>query len=481
MPKIDRPMPSTNLFFLATLLLSLNFIRPFGLAISDWLYFGALGLAFIETFTIEHRNAQCWWQNRFFWLVALILFGALGSTMNSQNVGVAIVEIFQQIFVLTLFISMAWILVRRGKINSVIYAFVLSGVFTAGIVLVDKLTGSNWGPTLSGAPDVQLWGRFAGTLGHPNKLGYFLVLTTLLSIGQLLSLRSSNSSVFSRLVWCGLIGVQGVGIYLSGSMTAYLGLLTGIAFLALSSWNIFVKMAKTFGILVVGSVFAMWLVLATQLILIDGLPTLSNNDINLALARIQSYTAESRLTTYTQAWDQIINNPWFGVGYDQISTSGISSQSRFLDFAVHNSLLQIWYTGGLFAFLGWVAVSIWVGLMALGIIRLGKRNNLSPLLISLAAAVMAILLMDQFQDSIYEREKWLVIGLLAGISWERAYIKLLKPGYENSRLIKSLHVYPEKPLRFPATTPISMNKDEFNRTSTNMPNRVSNSAPSEYR
>jgi hypothetical protein len=27
--------------------------------------------------------------------------------------------------------------------------------------------------------------------------------------------------------------------------------------------------------------------------------------------------------------------------------------------------------------------------------------------------------MDQFQDSIYQREKWLVIGLLVGLAWEQ--------------------------------------------------------------
>lgn len=30
------------------------------------------------------------------------------------------------------------------------------------------------------------------------------------------------------------------------------------------------------------------------------------------------------------------------------------------------------------------------------------------------------LVMDQFQDAIYQREKWLVIGLMASLVWERA-------------------------------------------------------------
>jgi O-antigen ligase len=416
-------MPSTFFFIIATLLLSLNLFRPFGLAISDWFYFGALGLGLIETFIVDRRNAPCWWRNRFIWVVALVLFGAIVSTMNSLNWRVAIFEIIQQIFVTTFFVSLAWIIVRRGKITSVLFAFILSGVFTAGIVLLDNFTGSKFGPTLSGTPDIQLWGRFAGTLGHPNKLGYFLVLTTLLSVGQLLTIKTSKTVLLSRLTWCVLIAIQGYGIYLSGSMTAYLGLLLGVVFIALSLRRDLFRITKAVRIAAVGIILSICLLLVTNFVLMHNLPIEDNNFVTQALVRIQSSTAESRLTTYAQAWDQIVRNPWFGVGYDQISTSSISTESRLLDYSVHNSLIQIWYTGGLFAFIGWLAIYIWVGWMALGVIRRWQRNILSPLMVGLASAALAILLMDQFQDAIYEREKWLVIGLLAGIVWEQVGIR----------------------------------------------------------
>lgn len=412
-------MPSTFLFLLATLFLSLNFFRPFGLAVSDWLYFGSLSFAFMETFTVNRCNAPCWWHNRFLWTVALILFGAIISTMNLKNWGVAILEIFQQVFVITLFVSLAWILVRRGKINTIILAFILSGVFTAGVVLVDNLTSSRLGPMLSGTPDIQLWGRFAGTLGHPNKLGYFLALTTLLSMGYLLNIKNSSAALLLRLLWCSLIAIQGFGIYLSGSMTAYLGLLTGVVFLAFSSRRIPVRTTRVFGMVAMGTILSIWFMLGFTLIPRGSLPAQGSNFITQALVRIQSSTAESRLTTYSQAWNQIVRNPWFGVGYDQISTSSISPEARFLDYSVHNTLLQIWYVGGLFAFAGWLAIYIWVGWMALSLLRRRRQNKLSPLMAGLASAVLAILLMDQFQDAIYQREKWLVIGLMAGAVWER--------------------------------------------------------------
>ena len=418
-------MPSTVLFIIATLLLSLNFVRPFGLAISDWLYLGALGFAYLETSVLDRDNAFCWWRNRLLWGAAVILFGALISTMNSHDWVVALVEICQQVFVMTLFVSLIWILVRRGKTIPVVFSFILTGVLTSAVVLGDYLTGSKWGPILSGTTDFQLWGRYAGTLGHPNKLGYFLVLTTLLSIGYLLSIKNSRSALFLRIFCCALIALQGFGIYLSGSMTAYLGLLVGIIFLALYLGNPPSRMTKFFRVVAAGTILILGIFLASHWTLNNGLSLESNNLISQALVRVQTITGEYRLRIYSQAWDQIVQNPWFGVGYDQISTSGIVPESRYLSFSVHNPLLEIWYTGGLFAFFGWFFIYLWMGWMALGIKRSGKR--LTPLIISIASAALAALLMDQLQDSIYQREKWLVFGLLVSVSWEMIKEKIVKP------------------------------------------------------
>ena len=407
-------MPSTFLFLLATLLLSLNLVRPFDLAISDWLYFAALGFAFMETFSVERYHAPCWWRNRFLWAVALILFGAIISTINSQDWGIALVEIIQQVFVITLFLSLTWIMVRRNKITPIISAFILSGVFTASIVVLDYSTGSRYGPALSGASNVELWGRYAGTLGHPNKQGYFLVLTILLSLGHLLSIKPTRATLLPRLGWIALIVIQVFGIYLSGSMTAYLGLLLGVIALSLSSKSIFVKAAKTFGVVVGAGMLVIIFSLVYNLVLFGGQFDLENTSVVQAFDRVQTRTAQSRLVIYDQAWGQIIRNPWFGVGYDQISPSGVTTTSRLLDHSVHNPLLQIWYTGGLFAFIGWLAIHVMVGWMALGVIRRADHNALSPLILALAAATFAILLMDQFQDTIYTREKWLVVSLLVG-------------------------------------------------------------------
>jgi O-antigen ligase len=410
-------MTSTFLFLVATLLLSLNFVRPFGLAVSDWLYFGALGFALIETFSIDRHNAPCWWRNRFLLAVAFILFGAIISTMNSRNWIVAFVEIFQQFFVVTFFISLIWIMVRRGKTTQIILAFILSGVFTALVVFLDYSYGSKYELLLSGTSNVEWWGRYSGTLGHPNKLGYYLVLTVLLSLGQSLSIKINRKTFLIRLGWNVLIAVQVFALYLSGSLTSYLGLLLGTTVLSLSSKSMLFRVGKSFGMVAGFGLFLTIFMLIFNIIIMKGIVGLADNPVIHAFTRVRTITAGTRTVIYDQALEQIIRNPWFGVGYDQIATSGLRLTPIEPMIDVHNALLQIWYTGGIFAFIGWLMLYISAGWMALSFLIQAYRDKVSIVTVSISTALMAILLMDQFQDSIYQREKWLVIGLAAGLYW----------------------------------------------------------------
>jgi O-antigen ligase len=404
-------MPSNLLFLFATLLLSLNFVRPFGFAISDWLFLGSLGFAFIETLSVDRGNTFCWWRNRFLWMAGLILAGALLSLVNSHYFNAAINEIFQQIYVMTLFISLAWIMVRRGKTNSIILALIISGVFTSGIACIDFLTGSRIGPLLSGNPPLNLLGRYAGTLGHPNNLGYFLVLTVLLSIGYWINISRSEKkrfpAIFYNGIWFVLVIIQSFGIYLSNSLTAYLGFLLGLITLLFSLQLLSKKNLK---IVLVGLSV---IVLSTIILTLFSKNTATS--ISNALNRVISTTAGSRITGYSAAWNRITQNPLIGVGYDQIATSGTGLDVSVLGTPVHNIFLQIWYTGGFLAFLGWLSIYFSIGWAAL--VTLNNKLVSSPIINSLAASMLAIILMDQFQDASSERVKWLVIGLFVGWVW----------------------------------------------------------------
>jgi len=406
-------MPSVYFYLLATIMLSLNLVRLAGLAISDWLYFIALGLTFLETLIYEQKNFRCWTKNPLIWPTSLILFGAVLSASRTTDIQVALIEVFQQVYVITVFVSLTWIMFRRGYGDWTIKAFIFSGLFTAIVALTDYLTGSNFGPILSGTPNAQLWYRYAGTLGHPNKFGYFLVLTSLLTLAKWSNLHKKH---LIQGFWLMAFAIQTLGIVLSGSITAYLGLLTGTFILFLASKQIRKKilLVSLPTLLIVGMAFTILFILGSP---ITRQVNLGDNVVVQSLNRVEDITAQSRTVIYQQALNEAMMSPFIGVGYDQISTSGIDTDSRILTTSVHNFFLQVFYAGGIFSLLGWVFIFLYLGWHALKILLNKKINEI--LILSLCAIVFAILLMDQFQDSIYPREKWLVVALFTS-----AYLNL---------------------------------------------------------
>lgn len=422
-------MPSTYLFILGTLLLSLNAIRLGSFALSDWCYLGAISFAFLETAAIKRqkRHWVCWFRNRFIWMAFFVATGALISTTRATFTDVALVELAQQLFVMTVFVSLSWIMVRRGRTKNVIISLIISGSFTALVAVIDKLTGSKWGPILSGTPFVDFMGRYAGTLGHPNKFGYFLVLTTLLTIGMVFEkfsapLRKRGLIMLTFVVF--LFIVEVFGLYLSNSMTAYLGFLLGCVLYGFSviqrrKWCLpratWVSILLLFSLALLG---VSWLSSPFRLQGAVGF-------LFEAYQRVTTITAQSRMEVFQLAWHQIALDPWIGVGYDQISTSGTGLSQFLLRYSIHNSLFQIWYTGGVIAFIGWLALHINLFWSALRVTLSKLKIGTIPWsLVSLTVVVFSILLMDQFQDVIYSREKWLIVGLFMGSVWELREVRI---------------------------------------------------------
>lgn len=406
-------MASTIFFVLGTLLLSLNLVRPFGLAISDWLYIISMGLALLETIIVDRKNLKLWTTNHFQWFAFLILLGGIISLVNSKNIKIASFEIVQQLYVITLFISLTWIMVRRGKTKAILMALILSGVFAAIIAAVDYITGSRLGPMLSGTPNAhaQFWERFAGPLGHPNKFGYFLVITSVMTF----LFFQKEKKWISRALWIFLFLIQIFGIYLSGSMTAYVGIVTSFLFLFIASFKGRKVISMSFAI---GTITILIIIISFSLLSdfrkMNFIDTATNN-ITLSIYRVRTFTANSRWTGYKDAIEIILNSPIIGVGYDQVSTSNVGPEQRSLD--VHNVLLQTWYTGGVLAFIGFIGIYSLLGFYSLKTL-LGVNNRGQQMLISaLASLTLAILIMDQFQDAIYQREKWLVIAIFVSWIW----------------------------------------------------------------
>jgi len=141
-------MISNYLFLLGTILISLNNIDFLGFGISDLAYLIATIIAIIETITYDRKNILCWYKNFLLYPAGMILFGGAISLIRSAHLGIAIFELAQSIYIITFFVSLTWIMVRRGLTDSIINSFIASGFLAAMIAIYDYLTnsgiGENW-------------------------------------------------------------------------------------------------------------------------------------------------------------------------------------------------------------------------------------------------------------------------------------------------------------------------------------------------
>jgi O-antigen ligase len=295
------------------------------------------------------------------------------------------------------------IFVRRENGDLIVQAFILSGFFAATVAIYDFITGSDLGQILSGPIGGEGWGRYYGPLGHPNKFGFFLVLSSSLTFIKWFG-NYIRRKIIYILAWC----VQITGIYLSGSVTALIGLIISHLLIVTYYGTARLKISKIIPLIIP--------------FLIIGLITIRIGDDSIIVTifqgvmedidRVSSITAGARMYIFNLAWDEIIKNPFIGVGFDQLSTSGLAKIYRLLPGTIHNVFLQILYAGGFLSLFGLI---ISYGILSLQALRtLVLSNRFKFITIGLAASVLALIVMDQFQDALYQREKWLVIGLFTG-------------------------------------------------------------------
>jgi hypothetical protein len=380
------------------------------------LYFIALFLAIIDTLVYKKNLIKIWMPKGILLFSAvLVILGAIISMEHTLNLRIALIELCQTIYVITIFLSLILYMVIIGKEEKTISAFVLSGVFAATVASIDFFLGKYYGLMLSGIPNISYLGRFTGPLGHPNKLGYFLVITIILTFYKLIATKGKRKGVGVGIALFFALLIQGIGIYLSGSVTAYIGLLVGVFCLlyAFSS----AKLRKT---IIIFGYFLIICLLIFEIIRINLVypPSLffpESSLVGKGINRVLNITAKARLDLYKLAMDYILRNPIIGIGFDQNASSGIMQDLRLLAGSIHNPFIQLFYIGGFFAFLGWLLIHFHLSKIAF--INIFKQSSKHSFLTTmLSVIVIAMVVMDQSTNAIYAREKWLAVGLLLGLT-----------------------------------------------------------------
>jgi len=219
---------SKGLFLLGTATLILNTVRPFGvnLSIPDALYLFALYVLILEGLGARQR-VDDWMPFHPLWVPSLlVLVGGVLSSVAAVQPGVSVVITVKQWFVFSIWTSMGIVMARRGQVGNVVTALTTGALFTSSIAIWDFVFGARVGPAISGEPFLR-WGRYSGTMGHPNELGYITAVVAPLILDRILGRATAGEGtpVASSVLW-GAFGVLVLANILAGSVTGYLGLVS---------------------------------------------------------------------------------------------------------------------------------------------------------------------------------------------------------------------------------------------------------------
>ncbi|MFA5948451.1 MAG: O-antigen ligase family protein [Candidatus Gracilibacteria bacterium] len=209
-------------------------------------------------------------------IACLIILGAL-STILSQDIYSAFWGSQDRRFGFYIFLSGLFLALGMPKLKT---KEILNGCIIAGTIvsIVAILLGIFIESSL-------FEGRISGTMGNPNLLGQFLLITLFFSIYRFLENRK-NIDIFS-------IIIQASALILSGNRASILALIiTTFLYIIISkkSWKILIYTMIFFGIICAFSI-----------------------------ERILSFQSiQTRLEIYIAAFKAILKDPFFGVGFENL-------------------------------------------------------------------------------------------------------------------------------------------------------------------
>ncbi|WP_081660118.1 O-antigen ligase family protein [Mycolicibacterium iranicum] len=227
-------------------------------------------------------------------------------------------------------------------------------------------------------------GRASGMTEHPNTLGLMSCVGSLLALYTLLV---SQKWRFAALV---ALLTNLVALVASGSLTAVLSLIIGLAILVLSMRDYLGRMAIwSIAFMAVSS-------LAIGLSgILAYLPSLTDRYAQVTGRDSDQSSWEIRLRTYRFAWEAIVKDPIFGNGLD-IQSSGTFNGM----IAAHNSILRSWYQGG-------VALALAFTLIALAFLWIVIRSLLKKQQSIQASLLAALLVYAMVSPVLEQRQFWI--------------------------------------------------------------------------
>lgn len=405
------------LYTLATFGLIFNEVRHFGVNVSipDALYVATLGWV-IWRGLADRRPAAEWLPIHPLWIAAvLILAGGLLSSANAAEPFTSLAITLKACFVFSAWISLGVVMARRGQTARVLKAFLLGVVGTSLVAIYDFVSGAHLGQTISG-DTLNRWGRYGGTLGHPNTFGGITAVAIPLLLNAVLCQINRRKSIPAAACLAGLLVVV-TGSLLSGSTSSYMSWAAGSAVVAGSHLVSHLQRGGDWRerLWLVGIVGGAGIGLA---LLFGQVETFQRFSWDSIVNRVTGRTGPERLELIDQAMRYLETSPGIGAGMDQSGTGELEEGQLVTRIYVHNTIIQSWVAGGILALLGVLflyarslslaASTLWNGF---------RRRAAWGYELGLAASIIGKFLFDMVQPTLYSRYAWLPAALLLGLVW----------------------------------------------------------------
>ena len=355
-------------------------IRPaFSVNLSDYLFFAALVVAFPSLFS--QRLGDGYLPRGVLCGSYLFCLGALLSTFASPQPVLTLLWTVRFAYVTVAWFWLGTVVLRRSdQVRTAVVCWVVS-LAISGAGAVAQLF---WGDVIPGTGGFS--GRMTGFTQHPNFLGASAAVAFIAAIWLATSSPRSMPFPFAGVVAVALVAT---GIVLSGSVGGLIAATVAAAtYLTLSR--------PSLRVILLAAVIAATALAVIQLQIREGAPT--------PLQRVEQVrqgggSMSSRLDAYRVAIPRIESNPLIG--------DGIGS--------VHNSLLGVWYRGGLLALLGLLLVFASLIVTALDARRRAVDGRDRLLCAALLACLLAYLAYDMGAPAIFERYGWVPAALVLAV------------------------------------------------------------------
>lgn len=352
------------------------------------------------------------------------LLGAMGlSLLQTQALGPALAELLKWVEFLILLVyvggRVSWE-ERRGLL-----AALLLGGLGQGILGIYQFLFR------IGPEGFLLWGRYMrahGTFDQPNPYGGYLGLTLPLAYGYLFThlgvWRKKATAQISVSVERGLwllaaaaAVVMAMGLVMSWSRGALLGLAAGIALVTLAMVKRWWPTLLIMGILLLST--APWwqpLLPTSYGTRLADTTTYLGQDLRLVEITDDNFAIIERLAHWQAAWQMFSRSPWLGVGIGQYAVVYPSvALPRWQDPLghAHNYYLHILAETGLVG----LGAYILLALSMLGLAWRGTRNP-APWPRALAVGALGLighLLAHSLVDNLYVHDMYLLIAMVLGM------------------------------------------------------------------